>query len=218
MARATAPTTSTARSTRSNTTRFIAALLAADAVAFHEWEKDTPYFEGCLPIEVMAARGPDTLRWGPMKPIGLTDPRTGRGSYAVVQLRQDNALGTLYNIVGFQTKLPPWRADPHLPHDPRPGAGGIRTARRPSPQHIPQQPAHARRRAAAEGDAAPRASPARSPASRAMSKARRSGSWPAASPPLSGWDARRMRRRPTRRSARFSRTSPAAPMPRRSSR
>ncbi|HUA52110.1 MAG TPA: methylenetetrahydrofolate--tRNA-(uracil(54)-C(5))-methyltransferase (FADH(2)-oxidizing) TrmFO, partial [Candidatus Sulfotelmatobacter sp.] len=64
-----------------------------------------PYFEGCLPIEVMAARGRDTLRYGPMKPVGLTDPRTGRRPYAVVQLRQDNALGTLYNLVGFQTKL-----------------------------------------------------------------------------------------------------------------
>ncbi|HXQ51786.1 MAG TPA: methylenetetrahydrofolate--tRNA-(uracil(54)-C(5))-methyltransferase (FADH(2)-oxidizing) TrmFO [Stellaceae bacterium] len=84
---------------------FLAALLAGDCASFHGWETDTPYFEGCLPIEVMAARGPDTLRWGPMKPIGLTDPRTGRGAYAVVQLRQDNALGTLYNIVGFQTKL-----------------------------------------------------------------------------------------------------------------
>jgi methylenetetrahydrofolate--tRNA-(uracil-5-)-methyltransferase len=85
--------------------QFVAALLAADAVAFHEWEQDTPYFNGCLPIEVMAARGPDTLRWGPMKPIGLTNPATGRRAWAVVQLRQDNALGTLYNIVGFQTKL-----------------------------------------------------------------------------------------------------------------
>jgi methylenetetrahydrofolate--tRNA-(uracil-5-)-methyltransferase len=84
---------------------FVAALCAGDTAPFHDWEKDTPYFEGCLPIEVMAARGPDTLRWGPMKPIGLTDPATGRGAYAVVQLRQDNALGTLYNIVGFQTKL-----------------------------------------------------------------------------------------------------------------
>ncbi len=84
---------------------FLAALLAADAVPFKDWEKDTPYFEGCLPIEVMAARGPDTLRYGPMKPVGLTDPRSGRRPYAVVQLRQDNALGTLYNIVGFQTKL-----------------------------------------------------------------------------------------------------------------
>ena len=84
---------------------FIAALLAGETALFHDWERDTPYFEGCLPIEVMAARGADTLRWGPMKPIGLTDPATGRGAYAVVQLRQDNALGTLYNMVGFQTKL-----------------------------------------------------------------------------------------------------------------
>jgi methylenetetrahydrofolate--tRNA-(uracil-5-)-methyltransferase len=84
---------------------FIAALLAGDKTEFKEWEKDTPYFEGCLPIEVMAERGPETLRFGPMKPIGLTDPRTGKRAHAVVQLRQDNALGTLYNIVGFQTKL-----------------------------------------------------------------------------------------------------------------
>lgn len=84
---------------------FIAALLAGEKTAFKDWEKDTPYFEGCLPIEVMAERGPETLRFGPMKPIGLTDPRTGRRPHAVVQLRQDNALGTLYNIVGFQTKL-----------------------------------------------------------------------------------------------------------------
>ncbi len=84
---------------------FIAALRAGETVSFHDWEKDTPYFEGCLPIEVMASRGTDTLRWGPMKPIGLTDPKTGRGRYAIVQLRQDNALGTLYNMVGFQTKL-----------------------------------------------------------------------------------------------------------------
>src|SRR5262249_31583921 len=84
---------------------FIAAVLAGDKIEFKEWEKDTPYFEGCLPIEVMASRGVDTLRYGPMKPVGLDDPRTGRWPYAVVQLRQDNALGTLYNMVGFQTKL-----------------------------------------------------------------------------------------------------------------
>ncbi len=84
---------------------FIAALQGGETMPFHEWERDTPYFEGCLPIEVMAARGPDTLRWGPMKPIGLTEPKSGRGVYAVVQLRQDNALGTIYNMVGFQTKL-----------------------------------------------------------------------------------------------------------------
>jgi methylenetetrahydrofolate--tRNA-(uracil-5-)-methyltransferase len=84
---------------------FVAALLAAEKAEFKEWEATTPYFEGCLPIEVMAARGEDTLRFGPMKPVGLTDPRTGRRPYAVVQLRQDNALGTLWNMVGFQTKL-----------------------------------------------------------------------------------------------------------------
>ncbi|GFZ78597.1 methylenetetrahydrofolate--tRNA-(uracil-5-)-methyltransferase TrmFO [Elstera cyanobacteriorum] len=84
---------------------FLAAVLAGDKTDFKEWEKDTPYFDGCLPIEVMAARGPETLRFGPMKPVGLDDPRTGRWPYAVVQLRQDNKLGTLYNIVGFQTKL-----------------------------------------------------------------------------------------------------------------
>ena len=84
---------------------FVAALLAGEKTEFKEWEASTPYFEGCLPIEVMASRGVDTLRFGPMKPVGLTDPRTGRRPYAVVQLRQDNALGTLFNIVGFQTKL-----------------------------------------------------------------------------------------------------------------
>ncbi|WIM14378.1 methylenetetrahydrofolate--tRNA-(uracil(54)-C(5))-methyltransferase (FADH(2)-oxidizing) TrmFO [Enhydrobacter sp.] len=84
---------------------FVAGLLAGEKTEFKAWETDTPYFDGCLPIEVMAARGPDTLRWGPMKPVGLRDPRTGRRPWAVVQLRQDNALGTLWNMVGFQTKL-----------------------------------------------------------------------------------------------------------------
>jgi len=84
---------------------FIQALLDAPKTDFKEWEKDTPYFEGCLPIEVMASRGIDTLRYGPMKPVGLTNPHTGGRSHAIVQLRQDNALGTLYNLVGFQTKM-----------------------------------------------------------------------------------------------------------------
>ena len=84
---------------------FVAALVDGEKMPFHDWEKDTPYFEGCMPIEVMAERGPETLRHGPMKPMGLDDPRTGRWPYAVVQLRQDNALGTLWNMVGFQTKL-----------------------------------------------------------------------------------------------------------------
>jgi methylenetetrahydrofolate--tRNA-(uracil-5-)-methyltransferase len=84
---------------------FVAALCAGEKTQFKEWEKTTPYFEGCLPIEVMAARGEETLRFGPMKPVGLRDPRTGRRPYAVVQLRQDNTLGSLWNMVGFQTKL-----------------------------------------------------------------------------------------------------------------
>jgi methylenetetrahydrofolate--tRNA-(uracil-5-)-methyltransferase len=84
---------------------FVAALLDGEKTDFKDWEKTTPYFEACLPIEVMAARGEQTLAFGPMKPVGLMDPRTGRQSHAVVQLRQDNKLGTLWNMVGFQTKL-----------------------------------------------------------------------------------------------------------------
>ncbi len=84
---------------------FVAALLAGDKTEFKEWEANTPYFNGCQPIEVIASTGPQTLRFGPMKPVGLRDPRTGTRPWAVVQLRQDNALGTLWNIVGFQTKL-----------------------------------------------------------------------------------------------------------------
>jgi methylenetetrahydrofolate--tRNA-(uracil-5-)-methyltransferase len=84
---------------------FVEALLTGEKTEFKEWEKDTPYFEGCLPVEVMASRGPETLCYGPLKPVGLSDPRYGYRPYAVVQLRQDNALGTLWNMVGFQTKL-----------------------------------------------------------------------------------------------------------------
>ncbi len=85
---------------------FIAALIDGEKADFRQWEKDTPYFEGCLPIEVMAERGPQTLSFGPMKPVGLTNANDpGNKPYAVVQLRQDNALGTIWNMVGFQTKL-----------------------------------------------------------------------------------------------------------------
>jgi methylenetetrahydrofolate--tRNA-(uracil-5-)-methyltransferase len=91
---------------------FVQGLLDGEKGEFKEWEANTPYFEGCMPIEVMAARGPETLRFGPMKPVGLDNPHwataehpTGRWPYAVVQLRQDNKLGTLWNMVGFQTKL-----------------------------------------------------------------------------------------------------------------
>lgn len=86
-------------------TAFIEALNNGDKTEFKEWEKSTPYFEACLPIEVMAERGKETLRFGPMKPVGLTNPHAEEKPYAVVQLRQDNKLGTLYNMVGFQTKL-----------------------------------------------------------------------------------------------------------------
>jgi methylenetetrahydrofolate--tRNA-(uracil-5-)-methyltransferase len=85
---------------------FVAALLAGEKTDFKDWETNTPYFDGCLPIEVMAERGHETLRHGPMKPVGLTNPHNPTvKSYAIVQLRQDNKLGTLYNMVGFQTKL-----------------------------------------------------------------------------------------------------------------
>lgn len=83
---------------------FIAALREADVYPGHDWE-NIPYFEGCLPIEVMAERGPDTLRFGPMKPVGLRDPRTGRRPWAVVQLRREDAAGQMWNMVGFQTRL-----------------------------------------------------------------------------------------------------------------
>ncbi len=92
--------------TRAQYESFVDALLVADKTSFHEFETATPYFDGCLPIEVMAERGRETLRHGPMKPFGLTNPRRPlEKPYAVVQLRQDNKLGTLFNIVGFQTKL-----------------------------------------------------------------------------------------------------------------
>lgn len=91
--------------TREEYDSFVEALLSAEKTSYKEWEENTPYFNGCLPVEVMAERGHQTLRFGPMKPVGLDDPRTGKWPYAVVQLRQDNALGTLWNIVGFQTKM-----------------------------------------------------------------------------------------------------------------
>jgi len=85
---------------------FVKALLDGEKTAFKEWESNTPYFDGCLPIEVMAERGRDTLRHGPMKPVGLTNPhQPAVKAHAIVQLRQDNKLATLYNMVGFQTKL-----------------------------------------------------------------------------------------------------------------
>lgn len=91
--------------TRDQYEGFIDALLSGEKMSFKEWEENTPYFDGCMPIEVMASRGRETLRFGPMKPVGLTNAHDGSRPHAVIQLRQDNALGTLYNMVGFQTKL-----------------------------------------------------------------------------------------------------------------
>lgn len=83
---------------------FYESIVTAEVVTLHEFEK-REIFEGCMPIEIMAKRGQDTLRFGPLKPVGFTDPRTGRRPYAVIQLRQDDANGTMYNLVGFQTNL-----------------------------------------------------------------------------------------------------------------
>ena len=91
--------------TRDQYEGFIDALLSGEKMSFKEWEENTPYFDGCMPIEVMASRGRETLRFGPMKPVGLTNSHDGSRPHAVIQLRQDNSLGTLYNMVGFQTKL-----------------------------------------------------------------------------------------------------------------
>ena len=85
--------------------QFLEDMLAADKMSFREWEQNTPYFDGCMPVEIMAERGRETLRYGPMKPVGLTNAHDGTRPYAVVQLRQDNKLGTLFNMVGFQTKM-----------------------------------------------------------------------------------------------------------------
>lgn len=92
--------------TREEYETFVDALLAAETITLKEFEREDPhFFEGCMPVEALAARGHDALAFGPMRPVGLIDPRTGRRPYAVVQLRQDNLVGTLYNMVGFQTNL-----------------------------------------------------------------------------------------------------------------
>ena len=135
---------------------FIQALVAGEKIGFKEWEASTPYFDGCLPIEVMAERGAETLRHGPMKPVGLTNPHDPQvKACAIVQLRQDNALGTLYNMVGFQTKLTyseqvrVFRTIPGLENAEFARLGGL------APQHLPRQPAPARRDPAPEGAPVP---------------------------------------------------------------
>jgi methylenetetrahydrofolate--tRNA-(uracil-5-)-methyltransferase len=117
---------------------FVDALIAGDTVGFKEWE-GTPYFDGCLPIEIMAERGRETLRHGPMKPMGLTNEHNPTvKAYAVVQLRQDNALGTLYNMVGFQTKLKYGAQADIFRMIPGPAECRVRSPRRPASQHLHQ--------------------------------------------------------------------------------
>ena len=131
--------------TREQYAAFHQGLLDAEKGEFKEWEANTPYFDGCMPIEVMAERGFETLRYGPMKGVGLDDPRTaceefpqGRWPYAVVQLRQDNKLGTLWNMVGFQTKMKYGAQVELLRTIPGLGEGGICAAGRNAPQHFHQ--------------------------------------------------------------------------------
>ena len=188
---------------------FIAALLAAEKTAFKEFE-GTPYFEGCLPIEVMAERGPETLRFGPMKPVGLSNPhRPGVRPHAVVQLRQDNALGTLWNMVGFQTKLKHgeqtrvFRTIPGLAMAEFARLGGLhRNTFLNSPKLLD---ASLRLKA----DPETQNSRGRSPASKAMSNPQRSGSLPGGSLLPSGSELSCLRRHRPRRSALCLPTSPA---------
>ena len=141
---------------------FVDALLAGEKVDFKDWETNTPYFDGCLPVEVMAERGRETLRHGPMKPVGLTNPHDPTVKpYAIVQLRQDNKLGTLYNMVGFQTKLKHGAQQRVFRTIPGLEQRRIRPARRPASQHLPQLAEAARRPIAAARAAAVCASPAR---------------------------------------------------------
>ena len=192
--------------TREQYEAFVDALLAGAKTEFKEWEASTPYFEGCLPIEVMAARGRDTLRFGPMKPVGLANPHAGgERPHAVVQLRQDNALGTLWNMVGFQTKLKHaeqvriFRMIPGLEHAEFARLGGLhRNTFLNSPRLLD---------AKLRLKTMPRLRlPGRSRAWRGTWRAPRSGCSPGASPPPSGWAKPSCRRRPRRRSARSSAT------------
>ena len=197
--------------TREQYDAFVDALLAGDKTSFHEWEASTPYFDGCLPIEVMAERGRETLRHGPMKPFGLTNRAParreglrGRAAAAGQQARHAVQHGRLPD------QAETCRAGAHLPHHSGAGEGGVRAARRRSPQHVPQLAEAARRDAAAEARRRACASPARSPAARAMSSPPRSDGSRAASPPPSGSAKSSPSRRRPRRTARCSATSPAA--------
>ena len=117
---------------------FVDALLEAGRYEPHIPEDKTPYFEGCLPIEEIARRGRDTLRFGPMKPMGLDDPRTGRRPYAVVQLRQENQRADSFNLVGFQNHMRIRRSGAHFAADSRTREGRVCAVRPDAPQYLHQ--------------------------------------------------------------------------------
>ena len=162
--------------------RFVDALLAGEKHVYHEWE-NVPYFDGCLPVEVMAERGRETLRWGPLKPVGLTNPRNPDGE---ALRHRPAAPGQCAGHAVEHGRLPDQaqirQAGRDLPADPRPRERAVRAARRAAPQHLPQFAQGARPPAAAEGACRGCALPARSPASKAMSKAPPSAWSPAAWP------------------------------------
>ena len=196
--------------TREQYDAFIDALLDGEKISFRDFEAATPYFDGCLPIEVMAERGRETLRHGPMKPFGLTDPhKPAQKPYAVVQLRQDNKLGTLFNMVGFQTKLK--HSDQVRIFRTIPSLGGAEFARlgglhRNTFLNSPKLLDATLRLGRCRGCALP----GRSPDARATSSPRRVGSSPGVSP--DGSASARMPRYRHRRQpmARCSPTSPEA--------
>ena len=124
--------------------KFHDAVMTAEKTALHEFD-DAKFFEGCLPIEVMAGRGVDTLRFGPMKPVGLTDPRTGREPYACVQLRQDTLAGDHFSLVGFQTQMKWGEQAPRPAAHPGARERRVRPLRDDSPQHLHQRSGRAAR-------------------------------------------------------------------------
>ena len=168
---------------------FVAALLSAEKVVPHAFEEPR-YFEGCLPIEVMAERGVETLAYGPMKPVGLEDPRTGRRPYAVVQLRQEDLAGTAFNLVGFQTRLT-WPEQRRIFRT----AAGARAGRVPAhgadpPEHLHRRAKAAGRRTCRSGRSRGCSSPGRSPGSRATSSRPPAGYLVGAGGARRGWPGR----------------------------
>ena len=148
--------------------------MAAEKAPLHEFD-DPRFFEGCLPIEVMAARGVDTLRFGPMKPVGLRDPRTGREAYAIVQLRQDNLAGDHYSLVGFQTQMKWGEQARVLRLIPGPGERRVRPVRDDPPQHLHQRRRRCCGRRGRRACATICSLPGRSPASKGYVESAASG-------------------------------------------